>query len=232
MLGMNSVRTIALTLALIGPMRKRMGASFDATGFWRRSIMTGVIGQLLSRVAETGRPDEAFTAGLLTDIGVLTIYETLPEEYLQLVARQGGPFVPDCELERDVLGWTHAEIGAALLKQLGLPESFCEKIRCHHDPVSSAGDDPASDDGSIHLLQIAARASSILCGEAEREEMESVRGQMEDRLGLEPERVRSVVENAGQTVNEMARLLEIDLGRVPTDELTKATIGAAAEGSD
>lgn len=78
--------------------------------------------------------DEAYTAGLLLDIGRLALSLAAPEEFEEIHRRvaQGEPHLHI--VERDVLGVSHAEVGASLLAGWGLPWPLVEAIAFHHTP--------------------------------------------------------------------------------------------------
>ncbi len=81
--------------------------------------------------------DDAFTAGLLHDIGRLVLASSEPRQYQQVVARAGGHEDLVCEAESQVIGSTHAEVGAYLLGLWGLPGSIVEAVAFHHRPRES-----------------------------------------------------------------------------------------------
>ena len=82
--------------------------------------------------------DDAFLAGMLHDLGKLALADRLAERYcsvMELVHQQG---ITAEQAERDVLGASHAEVGAYLLGFWGLPDPVVEALAFHHDPLRSA----------------------------------------------------------------------------------------------
>jgi len=95
-----------------------------------------------------GVPDEARdeyrTAGLLHDMGKLILAANLSEAYTQIIEVVQRESRPVHEVEREVLGATHAEMGAYLLRLWGLPGSVVDAALLHHAPCTIAtGLDPA-----------------------------------------------------------------------------------------
>jgi HD-like signal output (HDOD) protein len=79
--------------------------------------------------------EEAFIAGMLHDVGKLIVVTRLTEQAVaiaELAAQTGQPWHL---LEEEVLGVTHAEIGAYLLGLWGLPRQTVEAVACHHAPT-------------------------------------------------------------------------------------------------
>jgi HD-like signal output (HDOD) protein/ActR/RegA family two-component response regulator len=78
--------------------------------------------------------DDSVLAGLLHDIGYWVLAQQCPERLesaLDLAITRG---VPMSEAERELIGASHAEIGAYLLGIWGLPYSIVEAVANHHNP--------------------------------------------------------------------------------------------------
>lgn len=99
---------------------------------------------LVARIAtglESRAPwnDDAFTAGLLHDVGRLIIAAQMPLDYARIekCAEQEG--FPRHVVERELLGTDHAALGASLLGQWGLPSAVLDAVHRHHE-VSLTGE--------------------------------------------------------------------------------------------
>jgi HD-like signal output (HDOD) protein/CheY-like chemotaxis protein len=100
-------------------------------------------GMLASRIARRLLPDklkaqDAFSAAMLQDAGLLVLLSKLPGTFQKILvrAREGG--IPLHEAELEILGVSHAEIGAYLLGIWGLPYSIVEGVAYHHAPAAAA----------------------------------------------------------------------------------------------
>jgi HD-like signal output (HDOD) protein len=104
---------------------------------WRHSLATGRNAQCIVRAeaADTETAAQAFTAGMLHDIGKLMLAANLPEPFRQALEQARERQVPLWEAERDILGATHADIGASLLSIWGLPVPIVEAVALHHYPA-------------------------------------------------------------------------------------------------
>jgi HD-like signal output (HDOD) protein len=104
---------------------------------WRHSVAAGKLAERISN-AENGDVDlvgQAFTAGMLHDIGKLLLAANLPDEFKQALTKARQDRTPLWEAEQSVLGVTHAELGAYLLGIWGLPVPIIEAVALHHLPA-------------------------------------------------------------------------------------------------
>ena len=96
---------------------------------WKHSVGCGIGAQWLAR--ECGfrsRVFEAFTAGLLHDVGKLLLMSVI-----SAIRRSSEiDMNPSEELTREIIQGFHSRYGYALLKNWNLPEIYCETARDHH----------------------------------------------------------------------------------------------------
>jgi HD-like signal output (HDOD) protein len=78
--------------------------------------------------------EDAFMAGMLHDIGKLVLATSLPEQLARVMAVVERERRPQHEVEHEVTGVSHAEIGAYLLGLWGLPYPVVEAVANHHAP--------------------------------------------------------------------------------------------------
>ncbi len=132
LLGLNRIRAIALAQAFFSRTAHQQMATYGIDGrtFCLHSLETGLGAAHLLRTHEPGREGEAFTAGLLHDLGMLMV------EGITQKQAHAAPLLPSerpqCDAERDLLGTDHAALGAALTRRWRLPEEHQEVIARHH----------------------------------------------------------------------------------------------------
>ncbi len=127
-LGLSTVRMLALGFSLVQTMRGAEGPQFDYTGFWRRNLLTGVGARHVATRLRTADPEEAFIGGLLHGVGILAIQGTIPREYAGVVAASRGDNTLLAELERKQWGTDHAEVAHALTSTWTLPPSLVAAV--------------------------------------------------------------------------------------------------------
>ena len=137
LLGLNRIRAIALAQAFFSRAAHQEMTTYGIDGrtFCLHSLETALGAAHLLRAREPGSEGEAFTAGLLHDLGMLIV------EGITRDRPQTSPLLPSDrplhEAERDLLGTDHAALGAALTRRWRLPTEHQEVIaQHHHAPVT------------------------------------------------------------------------------------------------
>lgn len=135
-LGFNMIRNALISVSIIDSMNGFGGGGVDLKAFWRHAISCAVIGRHLSIRGGIGLPEEAFTVGIVHDIGKLVLAKYYPEEFYRIIEKiaAGNTFF---EAEAGVLPTRHNEIGAYLAWRWGLPQVICDGIRFSHDADKS-----------------------------------------------------------------------------------------------
>ncbi|MDR1350204.1 MAG: HDOD domain-containing protein [Zoogloeaceae bacterium] len=150
-LGLRSLHAMILNIAALRVITRPPCAGFAALEFWRHSIAVAVAARALAVVCRKN-PDIAFTQGLLHDIGQLLLASCFPDEYRQALDDPSSErAVMRLDSERALLGVEHAQAGAMLAAQWGLPPELVAAIAQHHAPDSEAAD-------LLHLADILAHA--------------------------------------------------------------------------
>lgn len=96
----------------------------DLKTFWRSSLLTGTLSQLLAQQLQVRPCERFFILGLLHEIGHLVLYAKFPKlarETSQLAKNNG---ISIDQAEQQVLGCHYGNIGADLMEQWQLPASF------------------------------------------------------------------------------------------------------------
>ncbi|MGI9474122.1 MAG: HDOD domain-containing protein [Rubripirellula sp.] len=98
---------------------------------WSHSSAVGAVASMISRCSGRGDPGVAFVAGAMHDIGICAS-EHLDPVGFERVLSQVDELSPLHEVEREMRGWDHAELGAEILHQWGMPEEISMVARHHH----------------------------------------------------------------------------------------------------
>lgn len=132
-LGIELVRGLALSAQVLARMEKEPGVEgFSLERFQQSSLLTAQLAR--SFLSDKRLAEEAFTAGLVHDIGKFIVALAAPEKFAAIVASLRASGRSFHAVEREQLGVTHAEVGAYLLGTWGLPLSIVEAVAHHHQP--------------------------------------------------------------------------------------------------
>jgi len=144
MLGMNTVKNLALSFALIKQTRTMTAEQFDYPQFWKRSLTAAVSARLIAECVAPEMVEDAFFLGLLHDMGVLMLASCMPDQYGMVMAEAVEGACACQDAENQILGFDHMVVGGRLLESWGLPPHFCRPVACHHNPCALDIDDAQS----------------------------------------------------------------------------------------
>ncbi len=137
LLGLRTVKNMALTLSLVTEYRQGSCVAFDYEAFWSGSLLRAVaMGQITSMLKDYS-PEETFTTGLLSGIGQLALATVFPKEYATELSRlESSDPQKLLELERRVFGVDHDQLSAEMMADWHIPDVFCEAVRHQDQPES------------------------------------------------------------------------------------------------
>ncbi len=123
--------------------------------------------------------EAAFVAGLLHDVGTLVLASTMPDVFCTVLSKMNDQGFTQAEAEEQLLGTSHAEIGAYLLGLWGINDMVVEAIAHHHHPTRNphTGLDCS---GALYLANLLAQELEIHPNDPRGEELHAA-----DRRGLE-----------------------------------------------
>jgi len=140
-LGQEATRDVVLATSVMETFRKsRQDGRFDMVKFWDHSLAVAVAARELARKLRWESPGEVFTAGLLHDIGQVVLHEHHPDLFQTVVRRVKTENVDLNEVELEVLGATHPQVGGWLCRHWNLPTSLCDAVEFHHAPELCQGE--------------------------------------------------------------------------------------------
>jgi len=106
--------------------------------FWRHSMGTAFLARQIGRNTPTADTEEAFTAGLLHDIGKLVLMGYLGPEYSHVLQQAESDRRPLHHVEREMLGVDHDDIGRELCNRWKLSDTFQSALSIHKDGETDA----------------------------------------------------------------------------------------------
>lgn len=140
-LGADLTRTLVLAVDLFSHYNPYALKPFSIEALWAHSQ---AVAELASAIAASERTDERVVresalAGLFLDIGRLTLASQLTGPYKEVLSLTRYHRMSVVEAEKQVLGTSHAEVGAYLLGLWGMPDGLVEAVAWHHSPSGCPG---------------------------------------------------------------------------------------------
>jgi len=206
------VRSALLSARVLdGPSAPAGESGLDGAAFWRHSLAVAVAAERLAeRLAPTLDADEAFTAGLLHDIGKLLLAWAVPKSYARVLAAARVDMRPLADHEREVLGVDHLLAGRRLARRWRLGETIENVLWLHHQPIEAMPASPARYGlvGIVSLADALARRERV--GSAGSGPAGTSCDELADRLGAGREAVSAATDALDEAVERYARRLGLD----------------------
>ena len=105
--------------------------------FWMHSIGCGIAAQKIAQRMPGVEAEKMYLGGMLHDIGSLILFKESPEDAKKILLRCKESGENLFKVEKEVLGYDHAEIGAMLLSEWKLSGRLAEMVKYHHQPENA-----------------------------------------------------------------------------------------------
>ena len=127
------VKEIISTVTMVNILfNSKSSSNIDYTGIWLHSVGTARAAELTAKFLNYQNPDEAYTTGLLHDIGKLILIFTLPELYSVALNLAKEQEIPIIEAERKILNIDHSIVSKVLCDEWKMPPEISNVTYLHH----------------------------------------------------------------------------------------------------
>jgi diguanylate cyclase (GGDEF)-like protein len=211
LMGIKSVKMMALSFAALSSSGAEKCRGFDYGQFGMQALGCGTAAKILATETKVGPPQEAFVAGLFSQIGRAVLAAGMPEKYaktLQQAAQIPRDLPP---LEKSAFDETYTSIGAQLLRTWNIPEPVCNAIEAFRN-VDDTGEAPPL----ARLLSLSEIAAGIICpdtkdGPPDPQEFVGAAGRL---FNIEPEKCAAIMNQIASEIEDMLALLDIPKGKM------------------
>lgn len=200
LLGFDTIRNIAISASVYQVFNgmNRDGA-FNLKLFWWHSLMCAVLSELIAKKISYARPEEAFLAGLLHDIGKPLLAKNYPDQY-GAILQEALPPEQAVLREDEQLGVAHNQAGAWLINRWHLHPFIADAILYHHEPAARIVH-------ALPLVKIVYTANSLSAVQPgtsaqSYEAPESI-------FSFTPEEIDALLLQAGEQVGQIAQSFDI-----------------------
>jgi signal transduction histidine kinase/HD-like signal output (HDOD) protein len=210
-LGLQNVKKIIITSAVQNFFNKLAEESDSLIHrLWLRSLVCAHLAERLARKVNYRKPDEAYLAGLLHQIGILLLLVNYRENYQQ-VLEQYDDSEDYCELEQSNYGIDHCELGASMVESWQLDSLMSDAIRFQYATAEELNSSPV-------LMKLVATSRALASPpniEADETDIENT----ERLLGLDQD---SILECLADALDDSRKVLS-ELGFADDVSFAEAT---------
>lgn len=155
-LGLNTVRNLALSFSLLRTFAPKNNSLFDYIQFSKDSLVGALSAKLITEKINRQNGENAFFLGLLQNIGMLIMAESMPDQYKEVVRKMKSGGASWHEVESKLIGLNHMEVGKYVAHTWGLPATVTVPIGFHHYPdrLACAMDDTRLLTKILHLSSL------------------------------------------------------------------------------
>ncbi|MCX7866964.1 HDOD domain-containing protein [Limisphaera sp. VF-2] len=159
-LGVRQIRQLALVTPIIEDFQRlTRQCQFPWREFWQHCIGVALLTREVLSTVQTPMDESDYVAGLVHDVGKIVMAWSFPEHFAEIHRQAGAGTRELTEIEREILGLDHAELGAMYLERQRLPDLMVRAARYHHRPQDS--EQHTALVASVHVADLLLRAEGI-----------------------------------------------------------------------
>lgn len=177
-----------ITIACVSPhLHKRLkGYDIKADSVWWHSLASASGAKIIAHMTDPSFENEAFTAGLIHDVGKLVFDKYVYERKDIFLEHMSDDQVTFYDAEKIIFGLDHAEIAEKICKKWNFPKRITTAIKYHHNPWASRNNE----------LSYIVHASDQIAAWAElgaEDLMLDISDELLERLGLKTDDVEQIL---------------------------------------
>ncbi len=211
LLGTTISTSLALSFVLADDSMKAGSLGAHYRRYWKQSVVQSAAAECLGQRLPGRDANEFFLAGLLLDLGRLAMLKTIPAEYLPVLDRADAEGRPLWEVEVEVLGFSHALIGAKLLENWKLPAGL---VRAAESKVATLAELQAAKSGDDFALfagaALAAAVGDHYCAAAKGQSLERMQHIFSELFGAGAD-LPAFLQACEQRIQQTANLFDVDV---------------------
>ncbi|MCS7303566.1 MAG: HDOD domain-containing protein [Thermoguttaceae bacterium] len=182
--------------------------------YWRRTLTKAVAARQLSEKLWRRPGDDAFLIGLLQDLGMLLLIQSLGQPYQEFVQRVRSLGKDLIAMEREVMGFDHTALTARLLEYWRLPEGIVRWVSWQE--LQQRLQAPATQTvGLAQAIHMAEGLTRVLA-DHQPEYLHQLLAPGATYRGLTQSQLEEIVTDLESKVAQLAEVLHLDLP--PTED--------------
>lgn len=137
LIGHKELRNLVIATSVTSTFDDISSDLINMETFWFHSVTCGVVARLFAVHHKNKGQERFFIAGLLHTIGRLVLVSHFPKESNEILRFKDQGERAMINAEREIFGFTHAELGAELLRLWKLPPSIWKIIEFQFEPLKA-----------------------------------------------------------------------------------------------
>lgn len=161
-LGVRQIRQLTTVTPIIEDFQRLTHqCAFPWRQFWQHSIGTAIMTREVVSLAQTPMEESDYVAGLVHDVGKIILAWSFPEHFSEIHRQAELGKCDLVQIENEVLGIDHCELGALYLERHRLPELMVNAVRFHHHPENAGNHQLIV--ASVQIADLLMRNAQIGC---------------------------------------------------------------------
>jgi HD-like signal output (HDOD) protein len=135
LLGTDTIRVLVLSIHMFSTLNPGELPGFDLRRLWEHSARVSCFAKSIAELEGLSQAerDDCFIGGMLHDVGKLVLASNMGQDYRRVLELVREKNLRVFQAEREILGATHAEVGAYLISLWGFADPIVEAVCWHHD---------------------------------------------------------------------------------------------------
>ncbi|MEM7201625.1 MAG: HDOD domain-containing protein [Planctomycetota bacterium] len=137
-LGFKVIKNVAVQATVLDSFSGVAGIeAFDPNWLWDHSFKTALAARMLAEASNGAfglDKEEAYTCGLVHDVGKMLLLEGQPERFAEALQHSNDTGLPLAKAEGELFGFSHAHVGGLLAQRWRLSNELQEAVVYHHSP--------------------------------------------------------------------------------------------------
>lgn len=208
LLGFNASLTIALSFSLLQSLGN--SNTIENENYWKRSILSASIAQLLGKHLNVARLEDLFLASLLQDIGIIVL-QCIENSPYPTNAGSNLKHIEHIKLEKEKLGIEHPVIGAWLLNSWHLPEYLVNSVLYSHSLINAESDQGREDIYFHYCLNLSGSLADVWLDDNPGDLLLSILDVAKVTLDIDIDDFHQLIVNVDNALLEISNLFEISL---------------------
>ena len=196
--GIGQLNELVLATTVVESFKGIPKSLVNMEKFWEHSIACGLVAQDIARASGEKELERFYILGMLHDIGSLVLFKKIPDKAKLILEKCESEKRQSYEVEKEVLGFTHADVGGALLKAWNLPPRVVANVTCHHE--SGKTQKFIVEKSIIHLADIITRGMSF--GMAGEQTVPSLDSKLLKTIELSEDEIPTIKLHLEEKLNE------------------------------